>query len=150
MRKHFWLVGLVGVVALTGCSATTTTATPTPMTSVTVQVQGEGTATNVTVVVGDKTLTQSNVRLPYTRQIKAPKNQAVSVSAQNGTATGDIEASVTKQGQTQTDSATGEFATVQAGATSQKKASKTHEGAKMGSQISESPSPLPSEKAVVK
>lgn len=156
MKKLIATLGAIALAAgMAGCSTSNTTAKPSEsasprLVSTTVTVTGDGTATQVTVTVGGTVTTESNVKLPYKKTIKTPKHKKVSVQAQNGTSTGDLTATVTKNGETQTDTASGEFATVQAGGTSGVKADKDHKGAEMGTKISQSPSPLPSAEATIK
>ncbi|MFT8442179.1 MAG: hypothetical protein ABF780_05650 [Bifidobacterium aquikefiri] len=73
--------------------------------------------TDSTGKVGDsKTLTKSteNVVLPYTKELKVTTGQKVTVSAQNGTSDGPIKASITLNGKTVSNSATGANAAVTA------------------------------------
>ncbi|MFT8538187.1 hypothetical protein [Bifidobacterium aquikefiri] len=73
--------------------------------------------TDSTGKVGDsKTLTKSteNVALPYTKELKVTTGQKVTVSAQNGTSDGPIKASITLNGKTVSNSATGANAAVTA------------------------------------
>lgn len=145
---------LLSVLALSGCSGATppspsaSSSSAAPLVSVTVQVQGTGTATEVAVTVGQTSTSQPNVQLPFSRTIRVPKGTPVQVQAQNGTDTGQIEASVTKAGTTLTDTAVGEFAAVSAGSSTSK--AKSTKGAGTGDELGVSPSPLPSTGEVVR
>lgn len=140
--------------ALTGCAtntAPTGTTSPKPLVPVTVAVQGTGTATEVVVIVGETATQEPNVQLPFTRTIRVREGTPVAVTAQNGTDTGQLTAKVTGGSTPGTDTASGEFATVQAGKTSGEDSStKTKSGGgTTGDSVSVSPSPLPSNGEVI-
>lgn len=142
-------------VGVTGCAARdapSPSASEKPLVSVTVTVQGTGTATEVAVTVGDESKAQPNVPLPYSRTMRVPKGTKVSVSAQNGTDTGQITAQVKGGVKADSDTATGEFAAVQAGETpGETTKTKTKSGGgTMGDHLSVSPSPLPYQGEVVR
>lgn len=154
MIKQVVVAGVM-VLGLAGCAsgpAPSPSPSSAPLVSVTVQVQGTGTATEVAVTVGDRSLSEPNVPLPYERTVRVPKGTKVAVSAQNGTDTGQITAEVKGGVKADSDTAAGEFAAVQAGETpGESGKTKTKSGGgTTGDHLSVSPSPLPSQGEVVR